>query len=129
MEQTGSTRCPVASFETYMARVDSSVNHFFQQPKRHVNPNFDEIWYTRIPVGGGTIGDFLKVISERAKCSQIYTNHSLMHTTANVMKKTGHSLQLPTSLTIQSTSPLSHICRVSSCPINPIKSYIFGTVL
>ena len=64
MEQRESARCPVASFETYMARVDHSVNCFFQQPKRHVSPNFDEIWYTKIPVGEGTISDFLKVCSK-----------------------------------------------------------------
>ena len=65
----------------------------FQQPKRRVNPQYDEIWYTKIPLGQGTIGDFLKTISQHAKCSQIYTNHCLGHTTANTMKKVGFDLQ------------------------------------
>ena len=62
--QQDSPCCPVLSFEKYISHLDPTVNHLWQQPKRRVNVNFDEVWYTKIPVGQGTIGDFLKTVSE-----------------------------------------------------------------
>ena len=38
VEQPGKPRCPVASFEKYLARLDHSLDLLFQQPKKKKKP-------------------------------------------------------------------------------------------
>ena len=92
MQQSHLPRCPVLSYEKHLSHLKPSVKHLFQQPKRRVNPNFDQVWYEKTLVGQRTIGDFLKMISTRFKCSKIYTNHCLRHTMASTMKKAGFNI-------------------------------------
>lgn len=40
----------------------------------------DEIWYDHTPIGKNTIGKFMKTLSEEAKLSAIFTNHSIRST-------------------------------------------------
>ena len=93
MEQPGSIRCAVTSFKMYLSHLDKSVLYLFQAIKRKINPKFVKVWFYPRPLGKNTIADMLKIISERAECSEIHTNHCLRYTTANAMKKGGACIQ------------------------------------
>ena len=96
VEQPGNPRCPVASFEKYLARIDHSIDVLFQQPKKNIHLKDTEIWYHKKVVRKETISTWLKTISTESKCSQIYTNHCLRKTTANSMKKSRKNYSIPT---------------------------------
>ena len=42
-------------------------------------------WYDKIAVGKDTLGNVMKSISEKAKLSQIYTNHCICHSVIDVL--------------------------------------------
>ena len=89
VEQPGNPRCPVKSYKKYMSRIDHSVPFFFQQPKKNIHLQYDEIWYHKKVFGKETIATWLKTISEKSNCSKLYTNHTLRRTTATAMDKSG----------------------------------------
>ena len=53
-------------------------NNLWQRP-RSVH-NEDPVWYEDAPVGRDTINDIMKSISEGAKLSHMFTNHSIRAT-------------------------------------------------
>ena len=97
VEQPGNPRCPVASFEKYLSKLDRSINILFQQLKKNIHPDYTDcdIWYHKKVVGKETIAAWLKTISTQSRCSQIYTNHCLHYTTVAAMKKSENNYSIP----------------------------------
>ena len=55
----GFPRCPVASCEKYLAKLNDQLEAFWQKPKtKTVSEN--DCWYMNVPVGKNTIGDKMK---------------------------------------------------------------------
>ena len=82
VEQPSNSRCPEASFEKYISRLDKSIDVLFQQPKKNIHPKYETIWYH-------------KIISTQSKCSKVYTNHCLRKTAATDMKKSDKNYSIP----------------------------------
>ena len=85
-ERQGDPNCPVASFEKYVSKLNPSCNAFFQRPKK--NPQ-DSIWYDNQCVGKNTLGNNMKVISQLANLSKVYTNHSIRATSITILDEAG----------------------------------------
>ena len=71
----------------YLDLLHKDNSAFFQKP------NKAKTGFTREVIGKNTLGGFMKEISEAAKLSKIYTNHSIRKTTATGMHRQGFSLQ------------------------------------
>lgn len=84
----GDPMCPVESLRKYLAKLNPNCPSFFQKPKLYV-ANDAQIWYENKPLGVHTIGQLMKTISQEAKLSCIYTNHSIRATTATVLARAG----------------------------------------
>ncbi|VDI27689.1 Hypothetical predicted protein [Mytilus galloprovincialis] len=81
-EFPGSPYCPVKSYETYI----SKLHPLWQRPKESFNDD-DTIWYCNSRLGEKTLAKFMTKLSEGAKLSQIYTNHSIRATGATILTK------------------------------------------
>ena len=79
--------CPVDSFKKFGSLLNHECDAFFQYP------NKDKTGYTRPPLGKNAIGDLMKNISERAKLSQIYTNHQICKTMATALYRSSFGLK------------------------------------
>lgn len=84
----GSPRCPVASLEKYLSKLNSNSECFWQRPKRQVKGG-GSFWYDNITVGHNTLGNFMKTISTKAELSQVYTNHSIRATCISTLDNKG----------------------------------------
>ena len=93
MYATGLSNCPVKSFQLYVAKLNPYCKRFFQRPKKRKYELEDEEWYVGTPVGRNKIGEFMKVISEKAGLSVIYTNHCLRATLITKLHHAGVSAQ------------------------------------
>ena len=87
VEQPGSVRCPVNSFIHYLENLNEKCDAFFQYPD-DTKTKFD-----KRPVGKNILGILMKVISENAKLSKIYTNHCIRKTTATGLRRQGFDLK------------------------------------
>ena len=76
----GNPRCPVASFEKYLAKLNSESDVFWQRPITTRVVMEDWCWYDRAAVGKNTLASKMKTLSVEAKLSTIYTNHCLRWT-------------------------------------------------
>ena len=76
--------CPVKTFMRYKMRRNPLCPAFFQRPKRKVR---DTVWYDNVPIGHNTLGTMMKNISEKARLSKLYTNHSLRATAVSILDK------------------------------------------
>ena len=54
VEQPGNPRCPVATSEKYLSKIDKNLDVLFQQPKKNVHPKYKQIWYHKKVVGKET---------------------------------------------------------------------------
>ena len=70
--------CPVFSFEKYLTHLNPCNEFLFQRPK---SSSDGQVWYDNMVVGEHTLGKKMKVISQQAKLSTEYTNHSIRATT------------------------------------------------
>ena len=86
-EIPGYDRCPVASLEKYISKLNPACEVFWQKPKE-IAPASGS-WYCNAPVGVNTLGDKMKVISTGAKCSKVYTNHCLRATCVSTLEDAG----------------------------------------
>jgi len=84
----GSPRCPVASLEKYLSKLNPNSECFWQRPKRQVKDG-GSFWYDSIAVGHNTLGNFMKTISTKAELSQIYTNHCIRATCITALDNKG----------------------------------------
>ena len=84
--QPSDDRCPVNSFKHYMNLLNPKLDAFFQRPSR------DKKKFDNMVLGKGPLTDMMKVISVKAKLSDVYTNHCIRKTTGTAMHKSGASL-------------------------------------
>ena len=85
---TGNPRCPVASLEKYLTKLNPSSECFWQRPK-HRFKDTDSVWYDNMAVGHNTLGNFMKTISGKAELSQTYTNHCIRATCITALDQKG----------------------------------------
>jgi hypothetical protein len=90
MPQTGTVRCPVASYEKYMSKLHPGLDRLWCYPKESFHAD-EPCWYTSKPVGVNTLMKFLPRLSEKCNLSRIYKNHSLRATGATVLHQSNHS--------------------------------------
>ncbi|XP_041458312.1 uncharacterized protein KIAA1958-like [Lytechinus variegatus] len=83
----GDPRCPVASFKTYMSKLNDDCEYLFQTPKQ-MRPKSGP-WYTKTPMGKNTLGNMMKSLSQKAKLSKKYTNHCVRTTSIRILDKEG----------------------------------------
>ncbi|XP_076079992.1 uncharacterized protein KIAA1958-like [Mytilus galloprovincialis] len=85
-EFPGSPYCPVKSYETYISKLHPLCTSLWQRPNESFNDD-DTIWYCNSRLGEKTLAKFMTKLSEGAKLSQIYTNHSIRATGATILTK------------------------------------------
>ena len=85
-EFPGSPYCPVKSFEMYISKLHPLCTSLWQRPKESFSDD-DTVWYCNSRLGEKTLPKFMTKLSERAKLSQIYTNHSIRATGATLLTK------------------------------------------
>ncbi|KAJ8040475.1 hypothetical protein HOLleu_14774 [Holothuria leucospilota] len=85
----------------------------WQRPKPKA-PVDGSPWYINAPLGTNTLGNKMRKISEKAGCSQKYTNHSLRAKTCTVLDEAGIPSRHIMSVTgHRSESSLKHYSRTS----------------
>ena len=87
-EIPGSSHCPVSSFLAFKDVLNPTQKCMWQRPKSAA-PVDGSPWYVNGPLGVNTLGNKMKNISEKAGCSQKYTNHSLRATTCTILDEAG----------------------------------------
>ena len=89
---TGSILCPVKTFELHLSRLDPNCTKLWQKPKKFVDWN-DKIWYEggykNQGIGKNPLGEFMPTLSENAKLSRHYTNHSIRGTCITILDQKG----------------------------------------
>ena len=75
-ERAGNPDCPVKSFEKYISKLNPRNNCLWQRPQDSFDPE-DPVWYGNQALGKNTLGTMMSTISQRAKLSRRYTNHSI----------------------------------------------------
>ena len=97
---TNSTICQVDVYQLYISKLYPKCTALWQKPKMKIK-NYDGPWFDKVPVGKDTLGNIMKVISEKANLSKVYTNHCICHTVVDlpdenefeardIMAQTGH---------------------------------------
>ena len=87
-ETPGSERCPVASLEKYLAKLNPDCQAFWQKPKNNAVEN-DSCWYYNAPVGKNKLFEKMKTLSKAANLSTEYTNHCLRATCITALDQHG----------------------------------------
>ena len=87
MYATGDSNCPVASLKLYLQKLDDKSDYFLQG----ISPKAGK-WYNGRKMGINNVNDFMKKISNEAKLSHVYTNHSIRATAATVLANNGIEL-------------------------------------
>ncbi|XP_060080750.1 zinc finger protein 718-like [Ylistrum balloti] len=106
-ESPGSPFCPVASFESYICKLNPQCERLWQRPNRESSA--DSVWYYNSPVGEKKLAVFMSELSKACKLSCVYTNYSIratgsailsknMFDAAQIMSITGHQSDLPQSI-------------------------------
>ena len=90
-EFSGSPYCPVKSFEMYISKLHPLCTRLWQRPKELFSDD-DTVWYCNSRLGEKTLAKFMTKLSEGAKFSQIYTNHSIRATGATILTKSMFNL-------------------------------------
>lgn len=126
-----SDRCPVRSFVKFVKRLSPNCPFLFQKPR---NRPENGVYYHNVVVGQNKLGSMMSEISDRAKLSIRYTNHSLRATTVHILDKaqvpsrhimtiTGHksenSLKTYSGLTDEGTKKrMSNVISMQSCAVS-----------
>lgn len=88
-EEPGNERCPVNSFEKYLAKLHP-VNKWLWQKPREGFEEEDSVWFCNVPVGKNTLGNMMQKISQEANLSKMYTNHCIRATCISVLDECGY---------------------------------------
>ena len=116
-EFPNSDRCPVKNFMFYMTKLDPRCNNLWQQVKdttQLMNLNDTDIWYKQRKVGPNPLSTFMSRISDEAKLSKIYTNHSIRVTGTTLLGRCNFSSKQIMSVTgHRSVNSLSVYQKVS----------------
>ena len=103
----------------------------WQKPKKRITDP-DGHWYDNVPLSKESIGSVMKVLSEKAELSEVYTNHSIRHYVIDTLEEnnfearhiiavTGHKSE---SSIRQYTSkcPTKKQCEMSDCLASNLES-------
>ena len=109
-------RCPVATFEKYVAKLNPQNRWMWQRPKdvskKELAP--DAPWFDNAPLGINTIGNKLKNLSQKAGCKLTYTNHSLRATSITTLDACGYEARDIQSVSgHKSADSLKHYSKTS----------------
>jgi hypothetical protein len=104
--------CPVRNFETYLQKLHPQCNRLWQFPKDSFNIS-DECWFQKRPIGKDTLASFMSTLSKKTGLSQIYTNHSIRATGANILGRNCSMAQIMAVTGHKSASSVAVYQRVS----------------
>ena len=129
------------AMKLYISKLNPKSDVFFQYPKKQWNYD-DEVWYDARPIGVNKLDNMLESISEAAKLSKMYTNHSVRATAIalwsnagiqnrHIMAISGHRSEqsLAHYNTQPSTSQLQHCSEVLSRSLTAECIYSSGTAI
>ena len=103
--------CPVASFRKYISHLNPENEYLFQRPKTR-DVCEDEVWYDNMVLGENTLRKKMKVISQQAQLSVIYTNHSIRATAVAIFDRSGfEALHIMSVSGHRSESSLKSYCK------------------
>lgn len=85
----GDPKCPVASFEKYISKLNPLLDVLWQRPLDTFLPK-ESTWYYAAPVGKNTLGNMMPALSKLAKLSKRYTNHSIRATSVTLLDRAGY---------------------------------------
>ena len=141
MYETSDENDGYKAMKLYISKLNPESDAFFQYPKKQWNYD-DEVWYDARPIGFNKLDNMLERISEAAKLSKMYTNHSVRATAItlwsnagiqnrHIMAISGHrSEQNPAHYNTQpSTSQLQHCSEVLSRSLTAKCIYSSGTAI
>ena len=74
----------------YMAKLNPQCDVFYQYPRKNSKWNY-EVWFDARPIGGNKLDGMMKSISEEAKLSKMYTNHSVRATAITLWSNFSHT--------------------------------------
>ena len=107
-ERTG--RCPIATVEQYLSKLNPACPTLFQRPNHKFVTNTDR-WYDNMVLGVKTLGSMMKTISTKYELSQTYTNHCLRASVVTELERAGFA---PTDICHatghKSAESLKHYC-------------------
>ena len=73
-----------------MAKLNPRCDAFFQYPRKNSKWSYeDEVWFDARPIGGNKLDGMMKSITEAAKLSKMYTNHSVRATAITLWSNAG----------------------------------------
>lgn len=75
----------------YITKINPSCSSFFQYPKRQGWSTTDDVWFENRPLGVNKLGNMMSEISQEARLSRRYTNHSLRATAITLWSEAGIS--------------------------------------
>ena len=103
--------CPVASFVKYLSHLNPANDYLFQRPKtRQVSDS--EVWYDNMVLEEHTLGKKVKVLSQQANLSIIYTNHSIRATAVTIFDRSGFEARHIMSVSgHRSESSIKNYCK------------------
>ncbi|XP_071802933.1 uncharacterized protein [Asterias amurensis] len=108
-EIPGYDRCPVASLEKYLSKLNPKRSDiFWQKPIPHV-PDVGP-WYISRPTPLHTLGSKMKTISANAGCRKLYTNNCLKATPVGILR-IASSLRQAADREISNKDGLEILCR------------------
>ena len=129
------------AMKLYISKLNPKSDAFFQYPKKQWNYD-DEVWYDARPIGVNKLDNMMKSISEAAKLSKMYTNHSVRATAITVWSNTGiqnrHIMAISGHRSEQSlahyntqpsTSQLQHCSEVLSRSLTAESTHSSGTAI
>ena len=61
----------------YISKLNSRRNDLWQRPKKEIKDPLQDEWYDNQVIGRDPLNNAMKILSERAKLSQMYTNHCI----------------------------------------------------
>lgn len=79
--------CPVASFQLYIDHLNPNNPFLFQRPKKLAKIGLDDISYDNVAVSERTLAEKMKILSQQAGLSNIYTNQSIRATSPSILDK------------------------------------------
>ena len=74
-ELPGNPKCPLASYEKYLSKLNPLCERLWQRQKLSLFPE-SAYWYTK-PVGFNTICTFMTNLSKECRLSKVYSNYSI----------------------------------------------------
>ena len=78
------------AFKFYMAKLNPQCDAFFQYPRKNSKWKYgDEVWFDARSIGAKKLDGVMESISEEAKLSKMYTNHSVRATTLTLWSNAG----------------------------------------